>query len=47
MIEPFSAATLGGLVIDTSKAAVTKWFGARIAMGFNLERRILGIPRKS
>ncbi|WP_158630252.1 tetratricopeptide repeat protein [Glycomyces terrestris] len=31
MIEPLSAATLGGLAVDTARATITKWVGARIA----------------
>ncbi|WP_035700052.1 hypothetical protein, partial [Glycomyces tenuis] len=35
MIEPFSAAVLGGLAYDTAKAAITKWIGTRVAMGID------------
>jgi hypothetical protein len=39
VIDPFSAATLGGLAYDTTKTAITKWVGTRIAAGIDTAPR--------
>ena len=39
MIDPFSAATLGGLAYDTAKTAITRWIRTRVAASFSATLR--------
>jgi hypothetical protein len=39
VIEPFSAATLGGLAYDTAKTAIATWVGSRIDAGLDTALR--------